>query len=62
MINIICGALAVGGYITILSAMITLIISLFDKNKKSAVKGPVIALVVGILLVLLSSLILRLAQ
>ena len=62
MLNIICGALAVGGYITIFSAVITLIIALFDKNKKSAVKGPVIALVAGILLVLLSSLILQLAQ
>ena len=62
MLNILCGALAVGGYITIISAVITFIVSLFDKNKKSAVKGPVIALVVGILLVLLSSLILRLAQ
>lgn len=62
MINILCGVLAVGGYITIFSGVITLIIALFDKNKKTTVKGPVIALVVGILLVLLSSLILRLAQ
>ena len=62
MLNILCGALAVGGYITIFSAVITFLIALFDKNKKSAAKGPVIALVAGILLVLLSSLILRLAQ
>lgn len=59
MLNIICGALLVGGYITIFSSVITLIIALFDKNKKSAIISPVIALVAGILLVLLSSVILR---
>ena len=62
MLDIFCGAFAVGGYITIFSSVITLVIALFDKNKKMAVKGPIIALVVGILLVLLSSLILRIAQ
>ena len=62
MLNIFCGALAVGGYVTIFSSVITLIISFFDKDKKSAIKGPVIALVVGVLLVLLSSIILRFAQ
>ena len=62
MLKIFCGALTVGGYITIISAVITLIISLFDKNKKSAVKGPVFAFVVGILLVLSSSLIMSFLQ
>ena len=62
MLNILCGALVVCGYITVFSSVVTFIIALCGKNKKSAVKGPVIALVVGILLVLLSSLILRLAQ
>lgn len=62
MLNVLCGAFAVGGYITIFSSVITLIIALFNKNKKSVIKGPVIAFVTGILLVLLSSLILRIAQ
>lgn len=59
MLKIICGALSVGGYITVISAVITLIIALSDKDKRSAVKGPLIALAAGILLVLLSSLILQ---
>ena len=62
LLNLLCGALAVGGYITIFSSVITLIIVLFDKNKKSSVKGSVIAFAVGILLVVLSFMILKIAQ
>ncbi len=62
MLNIFCGALSVGGYVTVFSSVITLIIAIFDKSKKSAIKGPVIALAVGIILVLLSSLILKTTQ
>ncbi len=59
MLKIICGALSVGGYITIISSVITLIIVLFGKDKKFAIKGPLTALAIGNLLVLLSLLILR---
>ncbi len=59
MIYIICGVLTVGGYVTIVSSVITLIIALFSKDKKSSIKGPLIALAVGIVSVLLSSLILK---
>lgn len=61
MLHIFCGMLTVGGYITILSSAITFIIALFGNSKKSEIKGTVIALVGGILAILLSSLILRLA-
>ena len=59
MLNIFCGALSVGGYVTIISSAITLIIALFSKGGLSAIKGPLIALAVGIVSVLLSSLILK---
>ena len=62
MFYIFCGALTVGGYVTILSSVITFIIALCGKDKKSAIKGSVISLVAGLFAVLLSSLILRLAQ
>lgn len=59
MLRILCGILMVGGYITVFSSVITFIIALFGKDKKSSIKGPVIAFAVGILIVLLASLILR---
>ena len=62
MLYVFCGAMTVGGYVTIVSSVITLILPLFDKDKKTAVKGPVIAFTVGILMVLLSTLILKLSQ
>ncbi len=53
MLYILCGALAVGGIITVISSVATLIIALFDKDKKEAVKGPIIAFAAGILVLFL---------
>lgn len=53
MLYILYGALTIGGFITVISSVATLIIALFDKDKKEAVKGPIIAFVTGILVLFL---------